>query len=173
VLILREVLRWQATEVAELLDTTVASVNSALQRARATLDAVDTDRVVAPPTDAEQQELLARYVQAFESYDMTALVALLRDDVEFNMPPFRLWLQGPDEVVAFMLGQGAACRGSKLIPTEANGSPAFASYKPSPEGGLAPWSIQVLEITDGQIVGWTNFLYPELFEAFGLPARLE
>jgi RNA polymerase sigma-70 factor (ECF subfamily) len=174
VLILREVLRWQATEVAELLDTTVASVNSALQRARATLDAVESDRVVSPPTDAEQQELLARYVNAFESYDMTSLVALLRHDVEFNMPPYQLWLQGPDQVEAWLLGQGFACKGSKLVPTSANGCPAFAQYKPSPDGGHAPWSIQVLEISDGQIVGWTNFLCqgPELFESFGLPPRL-
>ena len=172
VLILREVLRWQATEVAELLDTTVASVNSALQRARATLDAVGVGEPVEPPTEAEQQALLARYVEAFERYDIPSLVALLREDVQFNMPPFRLWVEGPDQVAAFLVGTGAACEGSKLIPTQVNGSPAFASYKPSPLGGHTPWSIQVLEIDGGKIVGWTNFIYPELFEAFGLPTRL-
>ena len=175
VLILCEVLRWQATEVAELLDTTVASVNSALQRARATLHDVGAD-AGGPPAglgDAAQEALLARYVEAFERYDMTSLVALLREDVEFNMPPYQLWLQGPDEVAAFCLGTGAACRGSRLLPTWANGCPAFGSYKPDPDGGHTPWAIQVLELdADGRIARWSNFLYPELFGAFGLPTHL-
>jgi RNA polymerase sigma-70 factor, ECF subfamily len=176
VLILCEVLKWQATEVAELLDTTVASVNSALQRARATLQDVgaDADRPAAAVGDADQQALLARYVDAFERYDMTSLVALLREDVEFNMPPYQLWLQGPDEVAAFCVGTGSACRGSKLLPVSANGCPAFGSYKPDPAGGHTPWAIQVLELdADGRIARWSNFLYPELFPAFGLPTHLD
>lgn len=170
VLILREVLRWHASEVAELLDTSVASVNSALQRARATLNAANLD---ATPVDAEQQELLTRYVDAFESYDVASLVALLHDDATFSMPPFPLWLRGPAEVSAFLLGQGAGCRGSRLLATSANGCAAFGSYKPVGAGALEPWALQVIEVSDGKISAWNNFLYPELFAAFGLPMRLD
>ncbi len=138
VLILREVLRWQATEVAELLDTTVASVNSALQRARATLEASGiTDSDAAAPLDEQQRELLARYVDAFERYDLDALVTLLSEDVRQSMPPYALWLIGPEEIRAWMLGPGAACRGSRLFPTVANGMPAYAQYKPSGPGGAS------------------------------------
>jgi RNA polymerase sigma-70 factor, ECF subfamily len=174
VLILREVLRWQAAEVAELLDTSVASVNSALQRARATLGAVgvrDTDTF--QPLDAEQQALLARYVDAFERYDMDALTALLADDAIQQMPPYDLWLQGADQIRAWMLGPGADCRGSRLLPVVANGSPAFGQYRRSPDGGHAPWSLQVLEIAGGRIVGFNAFLEVDrLFPLFGLPPRL-
>ncbi len=171
VLILREVLRWQATEVAELLDTTVASVNSALQRARATLAGLDTGADQAPVT-ADQKELLARYVDAFERYDIASLVTLLRDDVVMSMPPFDFWLSGPDEMAKWFVGQGIACKGSRLVAVEANGMAAFASYKPAPEGGLKPWSIQVLEISGDRIVGHHNFLDTSLFAAFGLPDHL-
>lgn len=174
VLILREVLRWQATEVAELLDTTVASVNSALQRARATVEAsniADTDPIES--MDEEQQALLARYVDAFERYDMDSLTDLLRKDASWNMPPYALWLQGHTDIVAWCLGQGAACRGSRLVPTIANGAPAFGQYKPSgPDGAYEPWSLQVLDISDGEITGVTFFLdTATLFPLFGLPLQ--
>jgi RNA polymerase sigma-70 factor (ECF subfamily) len=175
VLILREVLRWQASEVAELLETSVASVNSALQRARATLAErnLDADTVHPDDSDPEQSALLARYVDAFERYDMTSLVAILRDDVVMSMPPFDFWLEGPENMVEFMLGPGAGCRGSRLVATRANGGVALASYKPDPAGGHAPWSIQVLELSGDRIVGQHNFLDTTLFAAFGLPAHLD
>ena len=173
VLVLRDVLRWQASEVADLLDTSVASVNSALQRARATLAAVDTDATTTAAVDAEQRELLARYVSAFERYDITSLVSLLREDVRFSMPPYELWLQGPVEVSRWLLGTGAGCRGSRLVETSANGGPAFGTYRPAGPGVHEPFALQVIEVSDGRISGWTNFLYPELFPAFGLPVRLE
>ncbi len=176
VLILREVLRWQATEVAELLDTTVASVNSALQRARATL--ADLDLGTSPPAvdDGEQQALLARYVQAFEAYDVETLVALLKEDVTFTMPPWPLWLHDRHEVGRWFLGQGVGCKGSRLVPTAANGLPAFASYKPAGPGVWEPWSVQVLETSGGEITAIHNFLAfldVELFAGFGLPPRLQ
>jgi RNA polymerase sigma-70 factor (ECF subfamily) len=172
VLILREVLRWQASEVAELLETSVASVNSALQRARATLAAAD----LAPsePMDETRRALLARYVDAFERYDMDSLTSLLQEDATWNMPPYELWLQTHEDIRAWCLGPGIGCRGSRLIPRTANGSPAFGQYKPSPDGGLEPWSLQVLEISDGRIAGITFFLDTErVFPLFDLPARLD
>jgi len=172
VLILREVLRWQASEVAELLDTSVVSVNSALQRARATLASVDVDPGHTK-IDDDQAELLDRYVDAFERYDITSLVSLLHEDATFSMPPHPLWLRGPVEVGRWMLGQGIGCRGSRLVATAANGCPAFGSYRPAGPGTHKPWSIQVLEISGGRICGLHNFLYPELFPAFGLPVILE
>jgi RNA polymerase sigma-70 factor (ECF subfamily) len=173
VLILREVLRWQATEVAELLDTSVASVNSALQRARATLDELDLDASGPSTVEGDQRELLANYVKAFESWDMSGLVALLKEDASFSMPPWPLWVVGPEEIVAFMTGPGAKCEGSKLLVTEANGCPAVGLYNPTPEGDYAPWAIVVVETSDGRISGLQHFLYPELFAEFGLPPRLD
>ncbi len=173
VLILREVLRWQATEVAELLDTSVASVNSALQRARATLADQTEEGVPATPIDEEQQELLARYVDAFERYDIASLVALLREDAVMSMPPFDFWLQGPVEMGRFFVGAGSPCEGSKLVATAANGCPAFGSYKPDPAGGYVPWGVQVIEVSGDRIVGHHNFIGPEYFTAFGLPDRLD
>ena len=172
VLILREVLRWQATEVAELLDTTVASVNSALQRARATLSTLDTGASQSLPVTDDQRAMLDRYVDAFERYDITSLVSLLRDDVVMSMPPYDFWLSGPEEMAKWFVGQGIGCKGSRLLPVQANGMAAFASYKPDPNGGHAPWSIQVLEVSGDRIVGHHNFLDTTLFEAFGLPAHL-
>ncbi|WP_205745973.1 sigma-70 family RNA polymerase sigma factor [Egibacter rhizosphaerae] len=175
VLILREVLRWKAAEVAELLDTSVPSVNSALQRARATLAAIEP----APadplrPDDPEQQALLTRFVDAFERYDMNALTALLAEDAVQTMPPFDLWLQGAGEIRDWMLGPGAECRGSRLVPTAANGLPAYGQYRPSGPGGRhEPWALQVVEISGGRIVGLNAFLDTDrLFPLFGLPARL-
>lgn len=173
VLILREVLRWQAAEVAALLDTSVASVNSALQRARATIAAGRSAGALdRPVVDADQQALLARYVDAFERYDMTALVALLRDDVVMSMPPFALWLEGTEQVVAWLVGQGRGCEGSRLVATAAAGGPAFGSYKPAGDGTLQPWAIQVVELSGGRISGYHHFLGAELFGLFGLPPQL-
>ena len=177
VLILCEVLRWQASEVAELLDTSVASVNSALQRARATLEATNLSAVdTSPSVDEADAELLARYVQAFEQYDMDALTSLIQEDATQSMPPFDLWLSGRDDILSWWVGPGAGCRGSRVIPTvAANGSPAFGQYKPSDSGsGYDPWALQVLEISDGRIVEFTFFLDTErVFPLFGLPLRLE
>jgi RNA polymerase sigma-70 factor (ECF subfamily) len=177
VLILCEVLRWKASEVAELLDTSVASVNSALQRARATLDASDLSASDTSPStlEAPDRELLARYVEAFERYDMEALTSLIQEDATQSMPPYEIWLTGRDDILRWWVGPGAACRGSRVIPTvAANGSPAFGQYKPSETGeGYDPWALQVLEIADGRIVEFTFFLATDtLFPLFGLPARL-
>jgi RNA polymerase sigma-70 factor, ECF subfamily len=176
VLILCEVVRWKASEVAELLDTTVASVNSALQRARATLESSELSPTdPAPQLDESDRELLARYVAAFEAYDMDALAALVHEDATQSMPPYELWLKGRDHIFEWFVGPGAGCRGSRVIPAmAANGSPAFGQYRPSPSGGYDPWALQVLEIADAQIVEFTFFLDTErLFPLFGLPARLE
>jgi RNA polymerase sigma-70 factor (ECF subfamily) len=175
VLILREVLRWQATEVAELLDSSVASVNSALQRARATLANrdLDGDPPRAVVMDPAQAELLARYVEAFERYDITSLVALLHDDAVMSMPPYNFWLRGAAEMGRWFLGQGCGCRGSRLVATAANGQAAFGSYRVDPEGGWVPWALQVIDVADGQIVGHHNFLDTDLFAVFGLPPRLD
>ncbi len=172
VLILREVLRWQATEVAELLDTSVASVNSALQRARATLAARDADTPTGDVVEADQRVLLARYVDAFERYDIASLVTLLHDDAVMSMPPYDFWLQGPVEMGRWFLGQGINCRGSRLVATTANGCAAFGSYRSDGRGGHHPWAMQVIEVADGRIIGHHNFLDTRLFAAFGLPALL-
>ncbi|HEX6139472.1 MAG TPA: sigma-70 family RNA polymerase sigma factor [Candidatus Limnocylindria bacterium] len=175
VLILREVLRWQASEVAELLDTTVASVNSALQRARATLAQANLSEAGASePMDEEHQALLARYVDAFERYDMDALTALLREDAHWNMPPYALWLQTHRDIVGWCLGPGIGCQGSRLVPVRVNGGLGYAQYKPAPDGGLEAWSIQVVELSGNRIAGITFFLDTQrLFPLFGLPLRLE
>jgi RNA polymerase sigma-70 factor (ECF subfamily) len=175
VLILCEVLRWKAAEVAELLETSVASVNSALQRARATLEASEIDPS-EPALDEPDRELLARYVEAFERYDMEALTSLIHEDATQSMPPFDLWLRGREDIFTWWVGPGAGCRGSRVIPTvSANGSPAFGQYKPSETGeGYEPWALQVLEISNGRIVELTFFLGTEtIFPLFGLPARLD
>jgi RNA polymerase sigma-70 factor (ECF subfamily) len=153
VLVLREVLRWNAKEVAEMLETSVASVNSALQRARATLDELALEDAEAParPSDEDERRLLEQYLEAFAEYDIDRIVALLRYDVVFDMPPLALWLRGPEQVGRFMLGQGAACRGSKLIAVAANGCPAFAVYKPDADSGdWLPWSVTLLEPVAGE-----------------------
>jgi RNA polymerase sigma-70 factor (ECF subfamily) len=173
VLILREVLQWPASEVADLLGTSVASVNSALQRARATM----AENEVAPtdepkPLDDVQRELLARYVDAFERYDIASLVSLLHDDAIMSMPPFDFWLQGPEQMGRWFAGPGAECEGSRLVPLAANGCAAFAQYRVDGHGGHTAWSIQVLEVSGDRIVGHHNFLDLELFEAFGLPRHL-
>ena len=178
VLILREVLAWKASEVAELLGTSVASVNSALQRARATLaeqQQSGAEADVSNALDEEQQKLLERYVAAFEGYDMTALTALLHEDAIMTMPPFDLWLTGHDDIAGFMTTIGSACEGSRLFPVRVNGLPGFAQYKPDPDtGGWSPWSIQVLEISDGRLTGFHFFLDTKRwFPLFDLPLHLE
>jgi RNA polymerase sigma-70 factor (ECF subfamily) len=176
VLILREVLRWKASEVAELLDTSVASVNSALQRARATLAERDLSATdLSTPPDEADRELLARYVEAFESYDMDALGSLIREDAIQSMPPYDMWLRGRADIFEWWLGAGIGCRGSRVLAApSANGSPTFGQYKPNPEGGYDPWALQVLEISDGRIAEFTFFLdTAPLFPLFGLPSRLD
>ncbi|MCU1602090.1 MAG: polymerase, sigma-24 subunit, subfamily [Frankiales bacterium] len=172
VLILREVLCWQASEVAELLDTTVAGVNSAMQRARATLAEAD----LSSPSLASEadKDLLAKYVTAFEAYDIPSLVTLLREDAAISMPPISMWLQGTENVAAWYLGFGIGCKGSRLLPTVANGLPAFGQYRPDHEnGGHLAWSLQVLEVVDGRIDHIHHFLDVErLFPRFGLGLRL-
>ena len=174
-LILCEVLRWQASEAAELLDTSVASVNSALQRARATLEHADLS-ASSPDLDDADRELLERYVKAFERYDIEALTALIHEDATQSMPPYDLWLSGRDDIFAWWLGPGIGCSGSRVLPAPfANGSPAYGQYKPSETGsGYDPWALQVLELSGGRIVELTFFLDTErLFPLFGLPPRLE
>jgi RNA polymerase sigma-70 factor (ECF subfamily) len=177
-LILCEVLQWQASEVAELLETSVASVNSALQRARATLQTGKPSSgatVTTATLSAADKEMLDRYVKAFEAYDVTALTALIHEDATQSMPPFDMWLAGRDDVFAWWFGPGIGCKGSRVIPAEsANGLPTFGQYKPSPDGGYTPWALQVLDVHDGKVGEFTFFLSTEtLFPLFGLPPRLE
>jgi RNA polymerase sigma-70 factor (ECF subfamily) len=171
-LILCEVLKWQATEAAELLETSVASINSALQRARATLATADT---AAPAElDDETRALLDRYVAAFEDYDIDRLTDLLHEDAVQSMPPFSLWLEGRDDIFTWWLGPGIGCKGSKLVPVGlVNGMPAWGQYKPAPDGGYEPWSVIVPEVSDGRIVELTFFLDTKaLFPLFGLALGL-
>jgi RNA polymerase sigma-70 factor (ECF subfamily) len=176
VLILREVLRWEASEVGELLDTSVASVNSALQRARATLAQSNVSTAdPLPELSAADRAMLERYVKAFEQYDMAALTSLIREDASQSMPPFDMWLSGRDDILAWWVGPGNGCRGSRVIPVVgANGSPAFGQYKPSPNGGYEPWALQVLELKEGRIAEFTFFLdTARLFPLFGLPLEFD
>jgi len=168
-LLLTEVLGWSAAEVAEGLDSSVASINSALQRARATLATRDVGDVAASLSDT-QATLVDRYVTAFEHFDVDALTALLREDATLSMPPFTLWLRGPDAIRAWLLGRGCGCRGSRLVPTAACGAPAFAQYR---DGGRTPWAIIVLDLSGDRIAGITSFLDTDtLFPVFGMPPVL-
>jgi RNA polymerase sigma-70 factor (ECF subfamily) len=172
-LVLCDVLRWPAAEVAELLDSSTASVNSALQRARATL-AEAPSATSTPVLDRDEQDLLARYVDAFERYDMEALATLLHHDVIQTMPPYAMWLQGIDDLLAWYVGPGAACADSRLLAGWANGCPAFAQYKPDPTGGHCPWALQVVELRDGRIEAIHAFLDTEdSFARFGFPDHLD
>jgi RNA polymerase sigma-70 factor, ECF subfamily len=174
VLILCEVLRWQAAEVAELLDTTVASVNSALQRARASIESGSVTATAVDQLSVGDRELLDRYVVAFENYDMDALTALIHEDATQSMPPFDLWLRGREDIFTWWFGPGIGCSGSRVVPTvAANGSPAFGQYKPSEAGGYEPWALQVLELSGGQVTELSFFLDTKtLFPLFGLPLGL-
>jgi RNA polymerase sigma-70 factor (ECF subfamily) len=175
VLILRDVLRWKADEVAELLDATVASTNSALQRARSSMAARDlTTSRPLDPLDAQDTALLARYIDAFERYDVEALVSVLHEDATQAMPPYLLWLQGPVDIGRWMVGPGIGCKGSRLVPVTANGSPALAQYHPGSRAGRCePFAIHVFEVSDGRITSILNFLDLRLFPLFGLPPHLE
>jgi RNA polymerase sigma-70 factor, ECF subfamily len=172
-LILCEVLHWQASEAADLLDTSVAAVNSALQRARTTLRSLPAEPHPQPLEDADA-ELLRRYVDAFERYDIDALVAVLHHDAVQSMPPFAFWIRGSADIGRWMVQPGAsACKGSRLVPTAANGCPAYGQYRADPAGGHSPWALQVLEISGAKITTMTFFLEAEkLFPFFGLPLRL-
>jgi RNA polymerase sigma-70 factor, ECF subfamily len=173
VLILCEALKWQAAEAAELLETSVASVNSALQRARATLATADT--TVSGELDDDARALLERYVAAFEDYDIDRLTELLHEDAVQSMPPYSLWLEGRDNIFTWWFGPGIGCKGSKLVPVGlVNGMPAWGQFKPSPDGGYEPWSLIVPEVSDGRIVELTFFLDTRrLFPLFGLPDHLD
>ena len=172
-LLLTEVLGWSASEVAESLDTSVAAVNSALQRARATLATRNVGPARMELSD-EQSKLLERYVEAFERYDVDALTALLRDDATLSMPPYALWLRGREAIRAWLLGRGCGCRGSRLVPTAANGLPAYGQYRPGVDGAPhQPWALVVLELSEDGILAWNSFLDTEtLFPRFGLPSQL-
>ena len=174
VLLLSEVVGWTAAEIAENFETSVAAVNSALQRARATLAARELRAAAPASLSDEQSTLVERYVDAFERYDVDALAGLLREDATLSMPPYALWLRGREAICAWLLGRGAGCRGSRLVPTAANGLPAFGHYKPSaPGGAYQPWALLVLELSGDRISGWSSFLDTEhLFPLFGLPAEL-
>src|SRR5207302_9918354 len=173
VLLLAEVVGWSAAEIAESLDTSVASVNGALQRARATLGSRDVTDAPEPLSEAHSK-LVDRYVDAFLRYDVDALVALLHQDATLSMPPYTLWLRGRDAIRTWLLGRGSGCRGSRLVPTAACGSPAFGHYRPGgPDGGYRPWALIVLELSGDGIAGWNSFLDTEtLFPLFGLPRHL-
>ncbi|HKE73042.1 MAG TPA: sigma-70 family RNA polymerase sigma factor [Acidimicrobiales bacterium] len=172
VLILCDVLRWQASEVAELLDTSVAAVNSAHQRARATLADMETEPL-DPTVDPAHRALLDRYVDAFERYDIPALVTLLRDDVVMSMPPWDTWLRGKEDVGAWFLGQGIVCKDGRLLPIEVNGTAGYGNYHLVSPGHWEPWGIQVIEVAGGRIVGHHNYIDRELFAEFGLPSALD
>ncbi|HSL58759.1 MAG TPA: sigma-70 family RNA polymerase sigma factor [Acidimicrobiales bacterium] len=171
VLILADVLRWPAAEVAELLETSTASVNSALQRARATMAA-------APPAEADtvlddaQRALLDRYVAAFEAYDVARLATMLHADVIQTMPPYAMWLRGVDDIAAWYVGPGIGCAGSRLLSGRANGCPAFAQYRVDPDGGHTPWALQVLELRGDRIAAIHAFLGTRDVTRFGFPAHL-
>jgi RNA polymerase sigma-70 factor (ECF subfamily) len=174
VLILREVLKWKASEVAELLDTTVVSVNSALQRARATLSERNVTVGETPAAiDPEQQELLARYVDAFERFDVEGLVSLLAEDETLSMPPFPFWLDSAREYADFLRGPGSACEDSRLAPLEVNGQPGFAQWKRSGPNTYDAWAIHVLDISDGRIVELHFFVEQRLFPLFGFPVTID
>jgi len=180
VLILRDVLDWQASEVAELLGTSAASVNSALQRARATLAKTHEQSNVEKTGGARQlsdadRAMLDRYVSAFERYDLSALTSLIREDASQSMPPYDMWLSGREDILKWWFGPGIGCQGSRVLPTfSANGMPTFGQYKPSPDGGYDPWALQVLDVSDGTIGEFTFFLdTARLFPLFGLPLHLD
>ena len=175
-LILCEVMSWKAAEVAELLEMSVAGVNSALQRARATLKTGDVDESRATIVDEKKRDMLKRYVEAFERYDVSLLTDVIRADAKQSMPPFDLWLQGRDDMFRWWFGAGIGCKGSRVIPAgTANGSPAFGQYKPSATGsGYEPWALQVVELTPEGVGEITFFLdTAKLFPLFGLPPRLD
>ena len=173
-LLLTEVLGWSAAEVSECLEMTTAAVNSALQRARATVSTRGLEQAADDGLSAEQADMLDRYVEAFERYDVDALASLLREDATMSMPPYELWLRGPEAVRGWLAGRGIGCAGSRLLPTAANGLPAFGQYRVGPAPGTwKPWGLVVLELDGARIAGWNTYLDVErLFPLFGLPMEL-
>lgn len=173
-LLLADVLGWSAAEIAAGLDTSVPAINSALQRARATLASRGVSMDAAPSElDDEQRVLLDRYVEAFDRYDVEALAGLMREDAILSMPPYTLWLQGPENIARWLTGRGAKCRGSKLVPVQANGAPSFAQYHAIEGGGYRAWALIVLECSGSRIASWNSFLDVErLFPRFGLEIEI-
>ncbi|MEZ5284629.1 MAG: sigma-70 family RNA polymerase sigma factor [Vicinamibacterales bacterium] len=173
-LLLTEVLGWSAAEAAAGLDTSVAAVNSALQRARATLAGRDAGTGPASPLTETELGLLDRFMRAFERYDVDTLVSLLKEDATMSMPPYALWLQGPADIRAWLLGPGIGCRGSRLVPVEASGVPGFGQYRPAADGhGHTPWALVVAEVEGDRLTSWNSFLDTDtLFPIFGLPSHL-
>lgn len=174
VLLLREVLQWKASEVAELLDTSVAAVNSALQRARAQIHEAAPTRDDEPePLTAAQQDLLDRYVAAFQVKDVSGIVALLAADVAWEMPPFESWYRGRAHVAQHL---EVRCPGGpgdfRLLPVGANGQPGFALYLRGDDGAFHPFCLQVLTFTGADVTHVATFLDLALFPVFGLPASL-
>lgn len=169
VLLLNDVLDFSSAETAAALSLTVASVNSALQRARETMGKPQSSADLTPP----QESVVREYMDAFERYDIPALTSLLRADVAFSMPPYSLWLQGPASVAGWMQGIGSGCRGSRLLPVAACASPAFAQYRPNPAGGFRAWGLILLEFSGDRIAAISTFVDADrLFPRFGLPLTL-
>jgi RNA polymerase sigma-70 factor (ECF subfamily) len=175
VLLLRDVMGLSAIESAQLLGKSVASVNSSLQRARATLadQRARSDDSPEPLNDA-QRALLTQYVDAFSRYDMDTLAMLMHIDAIMSMPPHTMWMKGLAEIQAWLLGPGVECRGSRLVPTFANAMPAFGQYRPSKlSDGYEPWALHVIEISAGRITALNVFRDTErFFPLFGLPDHL-
>lgn len=172
-LLLADVLDWSAAEIAQALETTVAAINSALQRARATLSKAGTEGSLTAPSP-EEREVAARYGAAFERYDVEALVGMLREDAVVSMPPFTLWLQGPEDIRRWLSGPGAGCRGSRIRWVEVPGQTAFAQWRQDPAGGFAAWALVVVDPVGPRIGAMTSFLdVGRIFPAFGLPLRLD
>lgn len=172
VLILRDVLCWRAEEVAGLLDTSVASVTSALQRARSTLRAVaPTPGEPLRPLDDTHRTLLTRYCEAFERHDIDTLVALLHEDATMSMPPLRWWLRGRDHIRAALLDPAGSCAGARLVPTAANGTPAYWQTRPGPDGAHLPFALVLLDVVRDRVTGITTYLDAgRLLPLFGPPA---
>jgi RNA polymerase sigma-70 factor, ECF subfamily len=175
-LLLADVLGWSAIEVAAVLGTSVAAVNSALQRARAKLATLDRDARPTPIADELQRSLLERYVRAWESADLERFVALLKEDVVYSMPPWREWYRGRGSIADFFRAVWPAYRGFRLVPVGANLQPAFALYSLGAEGRWNAHSVQVLSLDKDGIATFTAFMQPlaqRLFPAFQLPTVLE
>lgn len=175
VLILKDVFEWSSKQIAETLGISPAAVNSALQRARETMDRAKLHSNEFSMMDVEpDRELLSRYVEAFEQFDINALVALFHEEGRLSMPPFAMWVRGKDDLFKFFALTRWHCEGSRFLPITANGGyPAFAQYVPSGEDSyLVPWGIHIIEIKDKQIYHVQNFINTKLFSRFGLPAQI-
>jgi RNA polymerase sigma-70 factor, ECF subfamily len=174
VLILRDVLRWRASEVAELLDISTVAVNSLLQRARTQLErAAPAEDAIREPAGPADRELIGRYAAAFENADLTALVQMLREDAILEMPPQAGWLRGRDTIARFLGTQVLGRPGDwRMIPTAANGQPAFAAYAREHTGGYIAHGICVLTLTGTEVSRMVCFNDPGLFPGFGFPSRL-